>query len=91
MKVEIIFLTAVLGITAIHLLTNIANFLSRFIRTSAQANHKTQMRNGWYVFFDKSDLYGTMDSITTKPKTAPESAVESAPISDDCQAQKAYA
>ena len=58
MSYEIIFAIAVLGIAGIHLLTNLVNFLARFKRASVLAKGRQNIRSGWYVFFDTSDLYG---------------------------------
>ena len=91
MKVEIIFLTAVLGIAAIHLLTNLVNFLCRFKQSHAEENHKVKMRNDWYMFFDKKDLYGDTNPVVIEPVKDAEAIVESNPACDDCQPQEAFA
>ena len=91
MKVEIIFLTAVLGIAAIHLLTNLVSFLSRFKQTHVKESRKGEMRDDWYMFFDKKDLYGDKNPIVTAPEKATETEVEITPACDDCEPQEAFA
>lgn len=58
MKLEMIFMTAVLGIAAIHLIFNLVNYLSRFKSAPVQKSCRGKVRGNWYVFFDTSVLYG---------------------------------
>ncbi len=66
MRYEIIFMTAVLAIAGIHLLTGLVNFMARFRRTGA-ARRGESSRIDWYVFFERSTLCG--DRINAAPAT----------------------
>ncbi|MDH3390319.1 MAG: hypothetical protein OEL85_00780 [Desulfobulbaceae bacterium] len=91
MKVEIIFLTAVLGIAAIHLGFSLVNFLAGFNRRSIQESDKKKERADWYVFFDKSSLYGDIGNTAMEPEGSSINDVESNPACEDaCQPLEAY-
>lgn len=84
MGTELIFLTAVLGVGAIHLLFNLVNFLAGPKRISVQESHKEKVRDDdWYVFFKKSDLYGDMADKVVEPEAASKDAGEPHPASED--------
>ena len=84
MRFEMIFLTAVLGIGAIHLLFSLVNYLVRPIRTRARVSHKEKVRDDdWYVFFKKSDLYGDMADKVVEPEAAGKDAGEPHPAPED--------
>jgi hypothetical protein len=77
MKFEVMFLVAVLGVAGIHLLFSLVNFLARFKRTSVQESCQESKREDWYVFFEKSALYGDMDnSVVTVEADSSEDPVE---------------
>ena len=63
MRFEMIFLTAILGIAGIHLLSNLINFLVKSSPARERINHKEKASDDWYAFFKKSDFYG--DGATT--------------------------
>jgi hypothetical protein len=91
MKVEIIFLTAVLGLAAIHLVFSLVNFLAGSNRRSIQESDKKKERADWYVFFDKSALYGDIGNTATEPEGTSINDVESNPACEDtCQPLEAY-
>ena len=91
MRAEIIFLTAVLGIAAIHMVFNLVNFLAGSNRRNVQESDKKKERTDWYVFFDKSDLYGDIGNTAMEPESASIKGVEFNPASEDaCQPQEAY-
>lgn len=91
MRLEMIFLTAVLGIAGIHLLSNLVNFLVRPTRTRTRVSHKEKASDDWYVFFKKSDLYGDMANTAVEPELATEDAAEALLACEEaCQPQEAY-
>ncbi len=91
MSVEMIFLTAVLGIAGIHLLFSLVSFLARPGRRSVQESPKEKVREDWYVFFEKSALYGDILNTAVEPEVGSEDAVESDPGYEDTrQPQEAY-
>ena len=90
MRLEIIFLTAVLGIAGIHLLSNLVNFIVRPLPRRYRLSHKEKASDDWYAFFKKSDLYGDMTNIPVEPELATEDADESILGCEDvCQPQEA--
>jgi hypothetical protein len=91
MGLEMLFLTAVLGIAGIHLLSNLVNFLVKTLPTRDRVSHKEKASDDWYAFFKKSDLYGDMANTAIEPELVREDAAESILACEDaCQPQEAY-
>lgn len=92
MGFEMIFLGAVLGIGGIHLLFNLVNFLARPNRARVQESFQKKVREDWYVFFNKSALYGDVADIAITPEVIAEDDFEFnlACEEDSCQPQEAY-
>jgi len=92
MRYEMIFLTAVLGIAAIHLISNLVNFMSKFKRPQVQESRKQKAPSDWYVFFDKAALYGdTASEVAESELASPEVVDNDSDHADTYPPQKAYA
>ncbi len=76
MRFEVIFLTAVLGVAVIHLLFRLVNYLAGTKRTSIPQQNKEQKGDDWYVFFDKSALYGDMENPAVETEVVNEDSVQ---------------
>ncbi len=91
MEFEMIFLTAVLGFAGIHLLFNLANFLAKFIQTSVNKTSKNEVLSDWYVFFEKSALYGDEANIAKVPEVVSNDATTTDSVfNDPFQPQESY-
>ncbi len=91
MKLELIFMVAVLGLAGFHLLFNLVNLLSKFKGTRAQESPKVKTRDDWYVFFKKSDLYGDLTDTVTQSEDVREDTIVYDTACNESVHQKAFA
>ena len=90
MKVEMIFITAVLSIALIHLIFRLVNILGGLTRRGALASNKKQERSDWYVFFKPSDLYGRSADKTAEYKDVRKDVTPHSAYEEGCQPQESY-
>lgn len=93
MKLQMLFMTAVLGIAAIHLLFNLVHYLARFKSIPVRESSNEKAHDGWYVFFDTSVLYGDRVHEPAGLDVADlASDVEPSPAHEEiCHPQKSFA
>ena len=72
MKLELMFLIAVLGVAVIHLVFRLVNYLVSLKRPVVQESRQENQREDWYVFFAPAALYGDMDNSAVPTKDASE-------------------
>ncbi|MFN2365900.1 MAG: hypothetical protein ABR523_05490 [Desulfurivibrionaceae bacterium] len=82
MRYELIFMTAVLAIAGIHLLTGLVNFMARFRRAGAARSGKGS-RIEWYVFFESSALRGNRNSAAAPTGITDEGLLNSGRVRDE--------
>ena len=90
MNPEMIFLTAVLGIAGIHLLFKLVKFITKHQKTGVKESSKERERQDWYVFFEKSALYGDKASTAKKPNGVSEDADSNLTYEDAHQLQESF-
>lgn len=82
MRYEIIFMTGVLAIAGIHLLTGLVNFMARF-RPAGAVRSGENSRIDWYVFFERSALCGDRINATAPTGITDEGLLNSGPVRDE--------
>ena len=90
MKPEMIFMAAVFGMGAIHLLFSVVGFFRGSSRPARGKGQAAVARDDWYVFFDRGELLGT-EEAAARPGAGTRRPLEAAPVHDEAHGpQEAY-